>query len=643
METNRGLTIKDILIRLILIIIFIFLLIWLFPMPDLKPLNNQIFADNIDRMKDVAKSYYTVERLPKNINDSKRMTLKEMVDQHLILDLIDSNGKTCSRDDSYVEITKLENEYVIKVNLSCSDKQDYVIEHFGCYDICSDTCKALESTTKTSTSATYSPKVTSRKNTVRKTTTNPRVTTSQNNGKLYEYLFTKNECTEQFEKYICPSGYNLVGDICIKNGSEVVSKPADEKITNVTSTDTKPADVKIDSSTELKPADCKEQKITKTSTINAGYKKTTYSATLTTVTQKVTANQTTSYEVKGAVETKKTTDVNYITIQNYDIKTADKVISSYKWVYDYTLVDTNGSLAYENDNERLDYVTVWDELECSTCFTTVTKYKYYHYTKKAADYTYSCDAYPGYSLYDGNKCRKATKVTKKCPSGYSANGSVCSKTKTTLDCSKYGSDYKLNRSNKTCTKTNVSYTCPSGTTKTSDPKYCTKTSKEYTCPSYMEKQGTGSSMVCIDKHDYYCPANTNTKKYTLNGTKCTVKTITKSKVCSCDKYPGSVQTDDKQSCAIKNSSTTYTCDSYPGYDLKGDKCVKTTTVPKKTYTCDSYPGSTLDGTNCVKTVNTTDTKKAEKAYRTVCEQKYKWSTSTSIDGWQYTGTKREIN
>ena len=316
METNRGLTIKDILIRLILIIIFIFLLIWLFPMPDLKPLNNQIFADNIDRMKDVAKSYYTVERLPKNINDSKRMTLKEMVDQHLILDLIDSNGKTCSRDDSYVEITKLENEYVIKVNLSCSDKQDYVIEHFGCYDICSDTCKALESTTKTSTSATYSPKVTSRKNTVRKTTTNPRVTTSQNNGKLYEYLFTKNECTEQFEKYICPSGYNLVGDICIKNGSEVVSKPAGEKITNVTSTDTKPADVKIDSSTELKPADCKEQKITKTSTINAGYKKTTYSATLTTVTQKVTANQTTSYEVKGAVETKKTTDVNYITIQN---------------------------------------------------------------------------------------------------------------------------------------------------------------------------------------------------------------------------------------------------------------------------------------------------------------------------------------
>ena len=38
-------------------------------MPDLKPLNNQIFAENLDRMKNVAKTYYTIERLPENIND----------------------------------------------------------------------------------------------------------------------------------------------------------------------------------------------------------------------------------------------------------------------------------------------------------------------------------------------------------------------------------------------------------------------------------------------------------------------------------------------------------------------------------------------------------------------------------------------
>lgn len=49
------------------------------------------------------------------------------------------------------------------------------------------------------------------------------------------------------------------------------------------------------------------------------------------------------------------------------------------WKYDYTLVDTDGSLAYVKDNERLDYVTSWDELLNSASFDTVTKYKYYHY------------------------------------------------------------------------------------------------------------------------------------------------------------------------------------------------------------------------------------------------------------------------
>ena len=117
MEEKRGLTIKDLLIRLILIIIFIFLLIWLFPMPDLKPLNNQIFIDNLTRMKDAAKSYYTIERLPKDFNTSKRMTLKEMIDKHLILGLMDSNGNYCDEDESYVQITKLENEYIIKCKM----------------------------------------------------------------------------------------------------------------------------------------------------------------------------------------------------------------------------------------------------------------------------------------------------------------------------------------------------------------------------------------------------------------------------------------------------------------------------------------------------------------------------------------------
>ena len=250
MEEKRGLTIKDILIRLVLIIVFIVLLILLFPMPDLKPLNNQIFLDNIDRMKDVAKSYYTLERLPENINDSKKMTLREMIDNHYILPLMDSNGNYCDEDDSYVEITKLENEYIIKVNLSCTDKKDYIIEHYGCYDICNDTCKVLE-TTKTSGLAgdiktTYKKTSSSKKLTTKKT---DKVTTEKHN-KIYEYEYVKSFCTEQFDKYVCPAGYTLVGENCIKTGSKTETYPAEEKITYIYSTDTKPADPVTDSTSE---------------------------------------------------------------------------------------------------------------------------------------------------------------------------------------------------------------------------------------------------------------------------------------------------------------------------------------------------------------------------------------------------------
>ena len=280
------------------------------------------------------------------------------------------------------------------------------------------------------------------------------------------------------------------------------------------------------------------------------------------------------------------------------------------------------------------YVDSWSEPTCSTCATMRVYYKYYHYTKQpTGNPTYSCSAYPGYTLYEGTKCRKATNQTKSCPSGYSNTGSECVKKSTSYSCSKYGSKYTLNKSNNTCVKTTTSYRCPSGTTKSDDPKYCIRKTTTYSCPSGTTSAGNNT----CKKVDYYCPTNTSSKTYTLNGTKCTVKT--RVKVCSCPS--GTVQTEDKLHCAKTSTVTKYTCSDYSGYTLNGNKCTKTTTTQKVTYSCDS--GYNLDGTTCFKTVSTSNSKKAEKTYKTVCDQKYKWSTKTSIEGWQYTGNKRLLN
>jgi len=132
-------TLKFFLLRLVLVVIFVLLLIWLVPWPDmsgLKPLQEQIFNNNILMMKDAAIPYFTTDRLPKNVGDKVTLTLQEMLDLKLITPFVDKNGNTCDLTGSYVTLEKLEDEYLLKVNLKCSDKEDYILVHLGCYSYC---------------------------------------------------------------------------------------------------------------------------------------------------------------------------------------------------------------------------------------------------------------------------------------------------------------------------------------------------------------------------------------------------------------------------------------------------------------------------------------------------------------------------
>ena len=146
---KKGFSFKSFFLRLILIVIFVFLLVWLLPKyiapainkklgnsEGLDALTSQIFQDNIIKMKDAAILYYTEERLPKNVGDYKKMTLRDMIGKNLITPLIDRNNKPVDVDESYVKITKDENEYLLLVNIKDSEKEDYVIYHIGCYAYC---------------------------------------------------------------------------------------------------------------------------------------------------------------------------------------------------------------------------------------------------------------------------------------------------------------------------------------------------------------------------------------------------------------------------------------------------------------------------------------------------------------------------
>ena len=150
-EKNDGFSLRDIFIQILFIVLFVFILVCLFPTKGsinkefadinskLDALTSGIFNTNLQTMKDAAVSYYTTERLPEKVKDVKSMTLKEMIDNKLLVEFKDGNGKSCDLKDSYVEVVKLENEYQMKVNLSCTDNDAYIIVHLGCYDYCKAT------------------------------------------------------------------------------------------------------------------------------------------------------------------------------------------------------------------------------------------------------------------------------------------------------------------------------------------------------------------------------------------------------------------------------------------------------------------------------------------------------------------------
>ena len=153
-ERRERFSFRSFFLTLLLVLLFVFLMLWLFPNKwDLKNMHvyenqssydidrlsvlyNEIFANNVERMKDAAISYYTTERLPKNVGDSKKLTLREMYDLHLVLKMRDKDGKECDVEKSYVKITKYEEEYRLKVNLSCGSDEDYIIVYLGCYSYC---------------------------------------------------------------------------------------------------------------------------------------------------------------------------------------------------------------------------------------------------------------------------------------------------------------------------------------------------------------------------------------------------------------------------------------------------------------------------------------------------------------------------
>ena len=156
-ENENRFSLRDTILQLLLVILFILIMIWLFPTKSyldnkyvtnenieetikeqLEPLYGKLFVQNLETMRDASKDYFTVKKLPSTVGTSVTLTLKEMIEKKMVTEVIDSNNKSCDVDKSYVEVTKMDEDYQMKVQLTCSDYSDYIVVTMGCYDLCND-------------------------------------------------------------------------------------------------------------------------------------------------------------------------------------------------------------------------------------------------------------------------------------------------------------------------------------------------------------------------------------------------------------------------------------------------------------------------------------------------------------------------
>lgn len=393
---------KGFILKLLIVLIVLFLLYKFIPAVKVNTLYDQVFNDNLVTMKDAAKSYYTKDRLPEKIGDSKTMTLQDMLNEKMLVNFVDKNGKYCDTFGSYTTITKTkDDEYLLKVQLSCGDQIDYVLETIGCYNVCTDNkCQVQEEV-------------------------------EDKFVKVTQYQFKKAVTTKKTTKS-CKTGYTLSGNTCYKTiKSEYVDakKVYYDDVTSVTdSLKSEGATNKVYTNERVttQANAYTNERITSNSTVYAS--KITIPGTTTTEkvssteSGKATCTTSTSYtawKYAGQVNSCSSSSTVKCEYEGTEsVKTCDTCITVRRPVYNkYTRSQTT------SQDCKCD--SSWDNQVGNTCYRTVYK----NVTSTSPSSTVCPTGYDE----AGSRCSKVVS-TSVCPTGYTPEGSKCYKTVTTTSC-----------------------------------------------------------------------------------------------------------------------------------------------------------------------------------------------------------------
>ena len=121
-EKNPGINWKDLIVKVIFFVIFILILMWLFPkVPNMTAFYSNVFRENISYMQDAAKSYYTNERLPKNVGDMANiqdtvLELSDTASKKIIAYFSESQLALIDKDTNFIIVNQAQDHFEAKIS-----------------------------------------------------------------------------------------------------------------------------------------------------------------------------------------------------------------------------------------------------------------------------------------------------------------------------------------------------------------------------------------------------------------------------------------------------------------------------------------------------------------------------------------------
>ncbi|MBQ8891903.1 MAG: hypothetical protein IJ068_03455 [Bacilli bacterium] len=120
------------IIVIILLVILIIFLVFKIKNKNVENKNNKentnsvaLISDNINLIRDASRAYFFQdEHLPVELLESRDVTVKELINQKLIISIKDKDGNVCGYNTSGSTITKNKNDYELDVRLVCATSSD---------------------------------------------------------------------------------------------------------------------------------------------------------------------------------------------------------------------------------------------------------------------------------------------------------------------------------------------------------------------------------------------------------------------------------------------------------------------------------------------------------------------------------------